>query len=227
MEKTQQFLIPISIVVAGALIAVGIFFGGSGTGNKAVVGEPGAPKVDIKDVDISNSPFIGNPRAKVTIAYWSDYQCPFCHQFENTSLQDIVENYVKNDDVKVVFKDFQFLGANSTVAGLIGRAVWELYPDQYFAWRIALANSYTGENTGFGDEVSIIAFTRTITGIDADAVIAKRNEKRTEYQAALDADRTEAQDFGIEGTPGFIVGKQILSGALPFADFKQVIEAEL
>lgn len=228
MEKTQQFLIPISIVVAGALIAVGIFFGGTGPkSDQANLGNDAAPKVNIKDVNIKNDPYIGNPKAKVTIAYWTDYQCPFCKQFEQTALQDIIKNYVATDKVKVVFKDFQFLGPDSLVAGLIARAVWDTQPDKYFAWREEMFNKQDAEHEGFGDEASIIALTRTISGLDADKVVANYTNKKAEYQALLDADRTEAQGFGINGTPGFIIGEQLLSGAMPFSTFQQIIEAEL
>ena len=148
--KTQQYLIPASIVVAGLLVAVGIFFGGKSASpsvaNPQVANQQAqAPAVDIKDVNTNNKPFIGNPNAKVTIAYWSDYQCPFCKQFETTTFQDIVKNYVTTNKVKVVFKDFQFLGPDSGTDALFARSIWNLYPDKYFAWREAMTNKQSGK----------------------------------------------------------------------------------
>ncbi|MBI2023890.1 thioredoxin domain-containing protein [Candidatus Giovannonibacteria bacterium] len=67
----------------------------------------------IVDVDIKNEPFIGDPNAPVTIAYWSDFQCPFCQRFEQNTLPTLVDQYVKTGKVKIVFKDFQFLGPDS------------------------------------------------------------------------------------------------------------------
>jgi len=230
--ETQQYLIPASIVVAGLLVAVGIFFGGKTNSPSAANPQGGdqqaqALKVDIKDVNTKDDPFIGNPNAKVTIAYWTDYQCPFCKQFETTTFQDIVKNYVSTNKVKIVFKDFQFLGPDSGTAALFARSVWSLYPDKYFTWREALTNKQDAENGGFGDQASIVALTKTISGIDADKVVADINTNKDTYQKAIDADRTEGTKFGINGTPGFIVGKQVLSGALGYAQFSQVLDAEL
>ncbi|MFA6296978.1 MAG: thioredoxin domain-containing protein [Candidatus Paceibacterota bacterium] len=230
--KTQQYLIPASIVVAGLLVAVGIFFGGKGTGPnvinpQAANQQPQAQKVDIKNVNTKDEPFIGNPNAKVTIAYWSDYQCPFCKQFETTTFQDVVKNYVTTNKVKIVFKDFQFLGPDSGTAALFARSIWNLYPDKYFVWREALTNKQDAENGGFGDQASIVAMTKTISGIDANKVVADIDTNKDNYKKAIDADRAEGAKFGINGTPGFILGNQTLSGAVGYPQFSQALDAEL
>jgi protein-disulfide isomerase len=64
-------------------------------------------------------------------------------------------------------------------------------------------------------------------GLDVARLTALRLEKNDEYQALLDADRNEGQSFGINGTPGTIVGTTLLSGAQPFSALKPLIDAEL
>ncbi len=81
-------------------------------------------KVNIKDVDIKNEPYIGNANAPVVMAYWMDYQCPFCRRFEQETLPTLIEKYVNTGKLKIVFKDFQFLGEDSQAAGLFANAVW-------------------------------------------------------------------------------------------------------
>ena len=47
------------------------------------------------------------------------------------------------------------------------------------------------------------------------------------YQERIDRDLQQAEQAGIRGTPGFLVNGQVISGAQPFVNFKQVIDAEL
>jgi len=111
-------------------------------------------KVNVKDVLMAGEPFIGDPDAPITIAFWSDFQCPYCKSFEvgheqiptPAAMPEIVKNYVSTGKAKIVFKDFAFLGPDSDTAALYGRAVWELYPAQYIAWRIAMYEAQDGEN---------------------------------------------------------------------------------
>jgi len=43
----------------------------------------------------------------------------------------------------------------------------------------------------------------------------------------IEADKAEAKALGVTGTPGFFVNGRFLSGAKPFDDFAQLINAEL
>ena len=192
----------------------------------AAAGAAGAT-VNIKDVHLSNEPYIGSTSAPVVLAYWSDYQCPFCKQFETTTLPQIVTNYVDTGKVAVVFKDFSFLGADSTTAALDARAIWQLYPQQYFAWRTAMFNAQDAENSGFGDEASIEKLTATIPGIDVSKMVAAVAANKDAYQKAIDADRAEATSFGIQGTPSFITGTTLIPGVADYSTFQKAIDSQL
>lgn len=184
-------------------------------------------KVNIKDVDIKNEPFIGEPNAPVVMAYWLDFQCPFCKRFETETLPTLIEKYVNTGKLKIVFKDFQFLGEDSTAAGLAENAVWEIAPESYQAWHSAMYENQDAENGGWGKKEDIIVLTRTIPGIDADRVSALMEEKKDIYQKEMDSDNQEGAKFGVSGTPGFVIGDQSISGAQPTNTFTQVIDALL
>lgn len=223
-ETTSKFL-PIAVIVAGLLIAGAVMWNGS-----RPAGGPGgaAPAADIKNVKMDGDPFIGSAGAPVTIAFWSDFQCPYCKNFELGTLPQIIKDYVDAGKVKVVFMDFAFLGSDSLTAGLYSRSVWKLYPDQYFAWRTAMYVAQDEEgDRGFGDAESIDKVNATIAGIDAAKVAADVKENGSAYQALLDADKAEAQKIGINATPSFVIGKQIIAGAYPYANFQAAIEEAL
>ena len=182
---------------------------------------------DIKKVATKDEPYIGSATAPVTLAYWSDYQCPYCKKFETETLPSIIKTYVDSGKVKIVFKDFPFLGDDSTIASLYARAVWELYPSQFFAWRTAMFNAQDGENTGFGDEASIQKLSATIPGIDAAQLTATVSKNQNRYSTAIGADRDETVKFGIQGTPAFITGTTLIPGVAPFSTFQAVIDSQL
>jgi len=225
--ENSKFL-PVAVVVAGLLIAGAVVWNGSRTPTAPSQGAAGAAQVDSKDVDIEGDPFIGRADAPLTIALWSDYQCPFCQRFELETLPEIIKDYVDTGKVKVVFLDFAFLGEDSVTAALYSRAVWKLYPEQYFAWRTAMYTAQDEEqDIGFGDAASIDELTATISGIDADKVAADVKANKAAYQAAADADRAEGQTFGVSATPSAIVGKELIQGAYPYPNFKAAIDSAL
>ena len=88
-------------------------------------------------------------------------------------------------------------------------------------------NKQDGENSGFGNKKDIINLTRTIPGINADKVSQLMESKKDEYQKEQDTDKAEGAKFGINGTPGFVIGTQAISGAQPASVFAQIIDAEL
>lgn len=214
-------------VLVGALIIGAAFTFGQG-GKPATPGTEPAMAVDIKDVDAAGDPFLGNANAPVTMAYWFDYQCPFCKQFEQTTMKELYENYVKTGKLKIVIQDFQFLGPDSDDGALFARAVWEAYPDQFYPWFQAMFEAQDEEHAGFGNLDSIVAVTKqSVSGIDTDRILKLINDKKSEYQAAIAADRAEGASFGINGTPALIVGTTLLSGAQPYAAVSALIDAEL
>jgi protein-disulfide isomerase len=230
-SKKKDFLIPGSIVLTGIIIAGAILYSGIVSPNSPNTGvtapTPSTP-VNIANVDIKNEPFIGDVNAPVTIVEWFDFQCPFCGRFDQDTLPQIVDKYVKTGKVKVVFKDFPFLGPDSKTAGVVANAVWSLYPDQYFKWQTAMFNAQDGENSGFGDMKSIISLIRSkFPSMDAAKVSALATKNQAQYEKEIEGDRREASKFGISGTPAFIIGKQAVSGAQPIGVFTQLIDAQL
>lgn len=228
-SSLEKYLIPIACLLGAIVIAVVVAFGGGGAATKDV------SSADIKNVKTDSSPYVGLLTAPVTIAVWFDYQCPFCKRFELDTLEKVYEDYVKSGKVRIVYKDFQFLGSDSTDAGLFARAVWDAHPDKFHEWYVAVMTAQDEERAGFGNLASVAKLSRTIPGIDVDRVLKLVDQNKAAYQAAMDADRAEAALLGIKGTPGAVIGTSVLGGAQPYVGtgrpgeqpVKDLIEAEL
>lgn len=206
-------------VLVGALIIGGAFAFGQGGERPPQGTEPVA--VDIKEVNLDSGPYVGAKNAKVTLAVWYDFQCRFCKQFETTTLKEVISTY--GEDVRIVYKDFQFLGPASNDAALYSRAVWEAHPDRWHDWFAGMFEN--GEESTL--DIAGMDALSTRLGLNVERITKLRTDKAAEYQAAMDADRDEGQSFGINGTPGTIIGTQLIAGAQPFANVKALIDAEL
>ena len=223
---------PLSVVVAGLLIAGAVIWNGQHPNTQTALGTPSQPQpaqtADIRKVKTSGDPYYGNPNAPVTIAYWFDYQCPFCERYEEQTMPEVIKNYVDTGKVKIVFKDFQFLGPDSQTLGQTSRAVWDVAPDKFYAWHKAVYDNQGTENTGWATAKKIRSITESVLGVsDTNKVLALVKTKGTEYQKLMDADKAEGVGFGVTGTPSFIIGKQLIIGAVPYSQLQSAIETAL
>ncbi len=221
----EKYLTPLAVILGAIIIALALAFGRGGVEPAPNEGEPMV--VDIAEVNTEASPSVGEKNAPVTIAVWFDYQCPFCKRFELDTLEQVYQNYVVDGKVRIVYKDFQFLGPDSATAALFARAVWDAEPTHFHDWYLAVMNAQDEEHGGFGNLESLTTLTRTIEGIDTDRVLKVMNDKKAEFEAAIAADRQEGASFGINGTPGIVVGTTLLAGARPYAEVSALIDAEL
>ena len=95
----SQYVLPITIVVAGALIAGGVFLAGkSGT----TPNQNGAPTV--RPVD-STDHIVGNPSAKIMVVEYADLECPYCKDFHIT-MHQIMDFYGEGGEVAWVYRPF-------------------------------------------------------------------------------------------------------------------------
>lgn len=244
MEKNStktELTVPQSILLGFCIVAVAIFFGiwkigAKLSSNSEVVptsaSEPVAVNtplvIDIAKVTVEGEPFIGNTTPKVAIAYWCDYQASLCKEFETGTFQKLIEKYVAGDTgIAVIFKDLPLFGKDSMTAALYGRAVWDLYPNKYYAWRMAMFTAQDRVEQGFGDEESIRKLTGTIAGIDAEKIILAVRQKKDIYQKAIDADIAEANKYMITGNPSFITGATKLVGNVPYTEFSKNLDNQL
>jgi protein-disulfide isomerase len=231
-----DILIPLAIIIAGGMISGSIVWtsqqaalrtAAMAPADSALPGQQPAPPADIANVSLDGAAYIGDDKAPVVMAYWFDYQCPYCKQAEEAAFPALIKDYVDAGKLKIVFKDFAFLGPDSEAASRAARAVWAVAPDKFRAWHQAMFDHQDEENGGWGNESDILALTATIPGIDVDKVKALIADKANGFDGAMQADANEGYAMGVGGTPSFLIGKQMMVGAQPPERLKAAIDAEL
>jgi len=181
----------------------------------AAVEEEKAAQSQIKEklAEIENdpsSPVAGNPKGDVTIVEFFDYSCGYCKKVL-PSFAKIVED---DKNVRAVFKELPILGPNSELSARAALAVYVVAPAKYFDFHKKLMGGHvTGQ-----DSINTLA---KEMGIDTSAMEAKM--KSPEVEKILAKDRALANAIGIHGTPAFIVGGQLIPGAVDYDTFKAMV----
>ena len=101
METLQKFAVPLSIIIAGGLIAVSLFVVNS---KKSPTATTPTVAEEIRGVQ-DNDHIRGNPNAKIVIVEYSDTECPFCKQFHET-MKQIIAEYGGDGRVAWVYRQF-------------------------------------------------------------------------------------------------------------------------
>ena len=157
-RKRRLMLLGGVLVAAIAVIAVVVVISQSGT-DDPVSAEEGTTQANTLFAGIPQTGnVLGDPDAPVTIEEYVDLQCPFCQRFSQEGLPDIVKEYVKTGQAKIVLQTLTFIGADSERGA---RVAWSA-ADQNKMFEF-VENFYANqgeENSGYATE----AFLKKVAG---------------------------------------------------------------
>jgi len=168
------------------------------------------------DVSTDGDPSIGPENAPVTIIEFSDYQCPYCQQWDQQVYQKLMASYPGK--IRFVYRDNPLPmhpqaepAAEAAECAGDQSAYWK-YHDALFSGQYSLGRD------------AYMQYALDL-GLDTKAFAACLDNHT--FQGEVEADASDAAKAGISSTPTFVVNGRLLVGALPFADFKKVIDEEL
>lgn len=195
----QNKLIPLSILAAGIIIAVSVFFVGKSSTSTEEQKTATVPTSGKEIRGISEADHLrGNPEAPVIIVEYSDFECPFCQRFHK-DLKTVMDTRGKSGDLAWVYRHFplQELHSKAPFVSLASECVANLGGNDAF-WNFA--DTYY-ETTPSNNQVdlSILPSLASGAGVDKDAFGACLTE--TTYQKEVDTDFAEARAAGGTGTP--------------------------
>lgn len=212
--------IPISIVVAGFLIAAAVWF--RGTGNIDTSAQVGGKPIK---VELGNLPVLGNEDAKITIIEFADFQCPYCEAFFTLVEPRLRDEYVKNGQAKVQWRDFAFLGPESVWAAEAARCAND--QGKFWQYHDLLLNRQKGENQGAFSKENLKKFASELglNSTDFDSCL-----DTGKYTKAVTDDTEYGRSLGVSGTPATFINGEMVVGVdrnNPFSQFKVVIDKYL
>ena len=155
------------------------------------------------------SPVAGNPKGDVTLVEFFDYRCPYCKQVE-PSLEALLG---EDRELRFVYKEMPVLGPASVIAARVALAARN--QGKYDAFHKAMMNT-----KGQIDEATVFKVAGSV-GLDIDRL--KRDMNTPEVQQTIKANLDLAESLDIRGTPGFVIGQEIVPGAVDLGTLKQLI----
>jgi predicted DsbA family dithiol-disulfide isomerase len=160
------------------------------------------------------SPAKGAAKAAVTIVEFSDFECPFCAQAQDT-LTKIMERY--GGEVRLVFKHLPSEGHRNSLAA--ARAAYCAgQQDRFWQFHDALFATRDLSPPVFGEIAAQLGL-----GREKFAACVSDEASRT----AVIKDIEIAKRYRIDSTPSFLINGKLVKGAVPFAEFQNLIEREL
>ena len=157
----------------------------------------------------ARSPVSGNRSGDITLIEFFDYRCGYCKRAAGA----VTQLQREDSRVRVIYKDFPILGEASELAA-----------------KAALASQAQGKHQAFHE--AMLAFKGDITKesivslageVGLDTTKLEADMRNPEWQTVIDTNRALARTLGISGTPGFIVGTELVPGALDLNGLKELI----
>ncbi|MCP9469422.1 MAG: DsbA family protein [Nitrospira sp.] len=156
-----------------------------------------------------SSPVSGNPKGEITLVEFYDYRCGYCKRAASA----VTQLQKEDPRVRVVYKDFPILGEPSELAAKAALASQVQGKHQVF--HEALLASHADMTK---DEILKIA-----AGVGLDVKRLEADMADPQWQVVIDKNRALAEELGISGTPGFIVGTELVPGMLDLDGLKELI----
>ena len=156
-------------------------------------------------------PAIGNPQGDLTIVEYFDYQCPYCKKVA----PELAKIAQEDGKLRIVLKDWPIFGGVSQYAAKMVLAA--KYQNKYQEAHAALI----GAPTKLSEE--IVRKVLGDAGVNVDRAIKDMETNKTAIEALLARNNEQAEAFGFQGTPAFIIGTFRVPGVLNSAGFKQAI----
>jgi protein-disulfide isomerase len=156
---------------------------------------------------------LGNPQGDTTLVEFFDYNCGFCKK----AMADMLDLLKNDPKLKIVLKEFPVLGEGSVQAAQVAVAVrmQDKTGKKYLDFHQKLLGG-----RGQADRAHAVAVAKEV-GLDMTRL--EKDMASDEVKASLEESFKLADALGLSGTPSYVVGSDILIGAVGLPALKEKI----
>ena len=158
----------------------------------------------------ADSQVLGNAQSDCVIVEFFDNQCPYC-QANEPELQKLLK---QDPRVKLILKEFPILGPISVTAAKAALAA--VKQGKYLQLHAALL-----AHKGHYDKAALVDEIAKSAGLDLDRLHKDMESPEIAAELAKNIDLGKA--LNITGTPGFVIGDQIVPGAANMDELKKYV----
>jgi protein-disulfide isomerase len=178
-------------------------------------------RVTIKDnktsiFNSSHQVVLGNPQGKVTMVEFFDYNCAFCKR----ALADMLDLLKTDSDLRFVLKEFPVLGPGSVEAAHVAVAARMQDPTgkKYIEFHQKLLGG-----RGPADKMRALAVAKDV-GFDMARL--EKDMNSDEAKVTIEENMKLADALGVTGTPTYVVGDEVVVGAVGLDELRAKIKTE-
>jgi protein-disulfide isomerase len=159
---------------------------------------------------------LGNPQGDVAVVEFFDYNCSYCKR----AMTDMVELIKGDGKLKFVLKEFPVLGDGSVQAAQVAAAV--RMQDKTGGKKYLEFHQKLLSGRGPADKARALAVAKEI-GLDVARI--EKDMASDEVKATLEESFKLAEALGLNGTPSYVVGNDVVVGAVGFNTLKEKINS--
>jgi protein-disulfide isomerase len=164
---------------------------------------------------------LGPTTAPATLSVYSDFQCPACDTFATKTEPELIKDYVQTGKLRIVYKDFAFIGPESFDAAVAARCAGD--QDLFWPYHDYLFANQKGENTGNFNRDRLTEIARA-AGVKDEATWTSCLGTTPPLDATK-AETSEGQGLGVQSTPTMFLNGEKIVGVPAYTDLAAKIDA--
>ena len=155
---------------------------------------------------------LGNPEGDITLVEFFDYNCTYCRAAHG----DLMRLLDEDENLRVVLKEYPVLGPGSVEAAQVAIALNEVAPDRYLEFHNRI---FTEPGQANGNRALAVA-----DGMGIDPLAIRAAMEAPNVEATIEEVYTLANALGITGTPTYVLGDEVVVGAVGYDSLVNKIE---
>lgn len=205
---STPYLIVVGVVILAMIGLLGfLIVRNGGSGDEKLVSALETAETNLP-VDLANGTKLGKDDAPLKLVSYEDFQCPFCLAYTAEDEPTIVEEYVKAGKVQIEYRHLPILGQESVRAAVAAECAAEQNKFWQFHGKIFLVQAQAGQvdNEKIDDgRLSDKELKKFAGEVGLDQAQFDSCLDGDKYLADVNADDAQAKQFGISGTPNFLL----------------------
>lgn len=178
--------------------------------------QPTQELAEVPPIDANDNVY-GPEDAGVEMIVYSDFECPYCLNYSDT-VNQIKDTY--GEEVRIAFRHFPLsFHANAKGAALASECAGE--QDDFWAMHDLIFEASAEKN------MSLETWKEAAEELGLDTEQFNECLDSEKYASKIASQMESAVKSGVRGTPATFINGKMVSGALPFSSFKQIIDSEL
>ena len=182
-----------------------------------------APTTDPLVAHADSARIRGNPAAKVWMILASDFQCPYCKMWHDSSDLTIRREYIDNGKVRLAFVNFP-INSHANAIPAAEYAMCAAAQDKFWQMHDSLFASQD-KWAPVANPASALEQVAASVGVDMTALRSCVSAHK--MLPLIEADREKASRAGVRATPSFFIGSQLLEGVQPVENLRKALDAAL